>query len=816
MALQTNPQLELAYEYVCGTNQSIYLTGKAGTGKTTFLHRIKREADKRMVVVAPTGVAAINAGGMTIHSFFQLPFGLYLPGMAREAARQRRMSGKKIDLIRSLELLVIDEISMVRADVLDGIDEVLRRFKNPLHPFGGVQLLMIGDLHQLPPVVKGQEQDLLQQHYDTPYFFSSKALQKTRPVVVELTHIFRQSDDTFIKLLNKVRENKIDQEVLDTLNSRYLPNGRIRDEDAYITLTTHNRSARQLNAQKLEGLPGQGSKFTARVEGDFPEHAYPADEVLELKVGAQVMFIKNDLSGERRYYNGKIGKVTAIKEDAICVQCPGDESTIEVGLADWENTKYALDEQTKEVSEKIVGTFTQYPLRHAWAVTIHKSQGLTFERVVLDAQAAFAHGQVYVALSRCKSFEGIVLRSKITSSSVRTDMRVQRYSQAAEQNAPGEEDLEQAKIAHQQALIRELFGFKTLQGVLEKLNRLFLEHEHNLNPDAFRQFKELAVQVENELLPVSRKFQGQLQRYFADCGLPEESAELQERIQKGSGWFSKKIAGQLQPLAKDIAVVTDNKKVREALEKGLEDLRKELFVKQAGLQAVQEGFSTTAYRRTKARAELDFQSADKASPSKASKGSDLRNLPHRPLFDRLRAWRQETADDMDVPAYVVLPNRTIFHLLDVLPATFDGLKNIDGIGKSRIDKYGAELLDMIRQYREAHDIPEPEPELIPPPKPKSREVSLELFRSGKTIAEVAEERELAVTTVEGHLSHFVGQGELDIHTLMAAEAVQKIEAYLDAHPEATLSEVKAHFGEEHSYGALRMVRAYWREKGESS
>ncbi|MCB0586319.1 MAG: AAA family ATPase, partial [Phaeodactylibacter sp.] len=510
MRLQSNPELELAYEYVCYTNRNIFLTGKAGTGKTTFLHKIREEVPKRMAVVAPTGVAAINARGMTIHSFFQLPFGPYLPGNAREAARQRRFSGEKRNLIRSLDLLVIDEVSMVRADLLDGIDDVLRRFKNPSLPFGGVQLLMIGDLHQLPPVVKDEEWRLLRDYYRTPYFFGSLALQKTRPVVVELKHIFRQSDDTFIRLLNKVRNNEIGQDVLSTLNSRYDPNFRPGEQEGYITLTTHNASANEINAEKLASIPKKAHTFQAKISGDFPPHAYPADEMLELKPGAQVMFIKNDTEPEKRFYNGKIGKAIRIEEDEIRVQCPGDTEPIDVVRAEWNNVKYSINEDTKEVEEDIIGTFTQFPLRLAWAITIHKSQGLTFEKVILDAQAAFAHGQVYVALSRCKSFEGIVLVSQIGSSSIRTDTRVKDFSEEAEKNAPDKAQLEREKAAYQQSLILELFGFKPLKRALNQMHRVLLEHESRILPGPLEAFNTLAGLAEEQFFPVGEKFRRQL------------------------------------------------------------------------------------------------------------------------------------------------------------------------------------------------------------------------------------------------------------------------------------------------------------------
>ena len=466
-----NPELELAQEFVSHTDKCIFLTGKAGTGKTTFLRALKAKPPKRLAVVAPTGVAAINAGGQTIHSLFQLPFGPIVPGSKQDKRQYRRLSRKKAKLLRSLDLLIIDEISMVRADVLDGIDEVLRRYCTPYKPFGGVQLLMIGDLHQLPPVVKDEDWHLLQDYYDTPFFFSSRALQQTSPITVQLKHIYRQSDETFIHLLNKVRNNEIDEPVLRQLNSRYKTADELPDRDAYITLTTHNYTAKNINAEQLSALSGQEYRFAAEVKGDFPAHAFPAEEDLRLKVGAQVMFIKNDNSTDRRFYNGKIGKIIAIddEDEGITVECPGDGFQIKVRREEWQNRKYKLNERAKEVEEDVVGTFTQYPLRLAWAITIHKSQGLTFERVILDAQSAFAHGQVYVALSRCKTFEGIVLRSRIKLSSVRTDAKVQRFSEEAERNAPDEEQLHEAKIAFQQSMLQDLFDFRGLQKRMQRV-----------------------------------------------------------------------------------------------------------------------------------------------------------------------------------------------------------------------------------------------------------------------------------------------------------------------------------------------------------
>lgn len=817
MRLQSNPELELAYQYVCYTNRSIFLTGKAGTGKTTFLHKIREVAPKRMAVVAPTGVAAINARGMTIHSFFQLPFGPYLPGNAREAARQRRFSGEKIRLIRSLDLLVIDEVSMVRADLLDGVDDVLRRYKDPGKPFGGVQLLMIGDLHQLPPVVKDDEWYLLRGHYRTPYFFGSLALQQIRPVVVELKHIFRQSDDTFIGLLNKVRNNEINNEVLAALNSRFDPGFRAEEEDGYITLTTHNASAHEINAQKLADIPEKTSVFQAEIKGDFPTHAYPADEVLELKTGAQVMFIKNDTEPEKRYYNGKIGKVARIAKETIYVLCPGETEPIEVAPADWHNVKYTLNEDSREVAEEIVGAFTQYPLRLAWAITIHKSQGLTFERVILDAQAAFAHGQVYVALSRCKSFEGIVLVSKITPAGIKTDSTVRNFSEEAEKNAPGPEQLEQEKAAYQQSLILELFSFKALKRAFNQMNRVLLEHENKILPGALQQFKALATLAEEQVFPVAEKFGRQLRNFFARGGLPEENEELQERIRKAGAWFTEKVKGELQPAAQNIEVVTDNKAIRKAAFETLEKLQGEVFTKLACFTAAQNGFNSQDYLRIRANAELDFQSSRLKAPLPGKEPPAPRQVSHPELFARLVQWRKEAAEKQEADLYMVLPTRSLLELAENLPVNNAQLKKIHGIGKGRIRQYGPELIRLIEAYCTEKEIPADalplagvEETAKKPPKPDTRKVSFDMYQAGRTIEEIAGERNLVRSTIEGHLAHFISRGELNVADVVPPDDIMKMEEFLMARPEASLSEAKAHFGDAYSYGQIKMVMAHLR------
>lgn len=814
MSIESNTQLELAFDYVRNTHKNIFLTGKAGTGKTTFLHQIKQESPKRMVVVAPTGVAAINAGGMTIHSFFQLPFGPFLPGNTADPSRQRRFSGEKKRLIQSLDLLVIDEISMVRADVLDGIDEVLRRYKDRNKPFGGVQLLMIGDLHQLPPVVKEEEWNLLREHYETIYFFGSHALRNTDPVSIELKHIYRQSDDTFIKLLNKVRNNQIDESVLNALNSRYVADFQPSEETPYITLTAHNASAQTINAEKLAAISQPLQTFKSKVEGDFPTFAFPADETFECKKDAQVMFVKNDITREKRFYNGKIGKITGFGEGIIYVRCPDDPEEIAVVPAEWSNVKYSLNEQSKEVTEELLGTFTQYPLKLAWAITIHKSQGLTFERAIIDAQAAFAHGQVYVALSRCKSFEGIVLRSRIIHSSVRTDQVVKNYTEEADKNAPDETHLLRSKAEYQQSLLLELFDFSRLRRQFYLLNRVFLENENTLHQEAAQQLRDLEARANEQIFSFSERFKPQIRQYFTQPELPEENEELQARLQKAGVYFGEKLGKDLLPATQSLQILTDNKSIQKTAVDALDGLQKEIFIKNACFANLQAGFSATRYLRAKADGELDF-SKMKAIAAPTSSVSAPKNIPHPALFVRLKKWREETAETYNLELYEVLATRSLIEMAEVLPLNLAALKKIKGIGANKSQRFGEALIGMIQEYCDKHQVQTGQiiglkaaTEDQPSPKVDTKTQSFERFKAGKTMDEIALERGLVRTTIEGHLAHFVGLGQLDIYSLMDRADVAEIEAFFRENRAMANAEVKAHFGDKYSYGQLKMVQNY--------
>ena len=467
----SNINFQLATDFINYTNRSVFLTGKAGTGKTTFLKYIREHSNKQIAVVAPTGVAAINAGGVTIHSFFQLPFTPYVPAKIGFSTGNERVTDKhqlfekvklnkeRIGIIQKLELLIIDEISMVRCDVLDAIDQVLRHYRNQHYkPFGGLQVLLIGDMFQLPPVVPNEEWQLLSQYYASPYFFDSMVIKEGEPACIELNKIYRQDDETFIDLLNKVRNNNMDEDAFELLQKHYNPEFQPKKDEGYITLTTHNARADAINAEALTSLTTPSYFFKAIVETEFSEKMFPVDEVLELKLGSQVMFTKNDLDKSKRYFNGKIGTVIEIGNDNIVVKCKDDAASIKVEKYKWENIKYSLNPQKQQVEENVIGTFTQYPLRLAWAITIHKSQGLTFDKAIIDAGKAFAPGQVYVALSRCRTLDGVVLVSKIGSNSLHNDEHIKTFSKNYK-NARLDESLEFEKHLHQNEILQGKFFF---------------------------------------------------------------------------------------------------------------------------------------------------------------------------------------------------------------------------------------------------------------------------------------------------------------------------------------------------------------------
>ncbi len=708
---EAHSQANLALRLIRDTGISLFLTGKAGTGKTTFLKQLKASLPKRMIVVAPTGVAAINAGGVTIHSFFQLPFGPYLPGQytAQKPSYTNKFGREKINIIRSMDLLVIDEISMVRADLLDAVSDVLQRYRDRDRPFGGVQLLLIGDLQQLAPVVKDDEWLLLKDQYVSPFFFESKALQETPYQCIELTHVYRQQDDAFVSLLNNIRENRFDDETLRALNQRYLPGFRPKDDEGFITLTTHNALAQQLNRRKLDELPGRAYTFGADVKDDFPSYAYPADERLELKTGAQVMFIKNDTSGEKQYYNGKIGKVVFVDMQTIKV-VDALRHEIVVSKETWQNTKYSIDPETQEITETITGTFSQYPLKTAWAITIHKSQGLTFERAIVDAESAFSHGQVYVALSRCKSLEGLVLSSPVTRNAMIIDGRIRQYTDALDDRQVTEDFLAQAQHQYFLRLVMELFDFRLVQQRLQYASYVVFSHLQRLFPSFCDRYAAARDAFHQSVTDVGARFQQQLHRLITENSHYQHDPVIQERICKGSVYFLEQITAICGSLMTHTDVEIDNKEVRKLVSNAIRLFADELTTKQETLKACREGFSVAAYLSAKARTLIEAEPAKKKKKEKSPAQRQSKETASAPvdmnttdiqdaiLYNRLRQWRNEQAARKGLPVYTILQQKALIGLANHKPVSKGQMLHIPGIGKKVLDAYGDELLAIILEH----------------------------------------------------------------------------------------------------------------------
>ena len=704
--METNQQLELADNLLKYTGTHLFLTGKAGTGKTTFLHHIRKSSPKRMMVVAPTGVAAINAKGVTIHSFFQLSFAPFVPG-TKPANEFFRFSKDKINVMRSLDLLVIDEISMVRADLLDAIDYVLRHFRRNERPFGGVQLLMIGDLEQLAPVVKEDEWDLLSIHYETPFFFDSQALKKTEYLCVELKTVYRQKDDVFINMLNRIRENQVDQALLQELNKRFQPGSRQQNEDGYIILTTHNHQAQRINYNKLEKIKGKSYVYKAIVTGVFPEYSFPTDKQLELKKGAQVMFVKNDLSSEKRYYNGKIAVITHIDEHRIEAQGSEDPAPIVVEKAVWSNMKYTIDPDTKELLEEEEGAFEQYPLKTAWAITVHKSQGLTFDKAIIDANAAFSHGQVYVALSRCRTLEGLVLSSPVSARSIIRSGNIDAFVRHAKEKEPTRQQFQSLRKEYFAKMAIEQFSFDKIEPRLNTMRWLLNEHFKNLYPELVNQYRLATERFRSEMVTVSEQFQSQLKRLLSETEDPQTDSFFQERITKGALYFLEKNRSILRELLNKTKIETDNKEVRKRVSDVLDLFKTEVRIKQKTLEACSEGFSVPTYLNAKSKATIEDEPSKPKKKGKAYKEPSLKEPPvkvevsddilHPELYEQLRSWRYRLAKEQGVPAYVILSQKALIGITNLLPQDLSQLLKIPGVGKTTLSRYGEEIIQMVQQ-----------------------------------------------------------------------------------------------------------------------
>lgn len=719
-----NTEIELARQCVENTGSNLFLTGKAGTGKTTFLKNLRESSPKRMMVVAPTGIAAINAGGVTMHSFFQLSFGPYIPDTTYVSAQKAyRFSKEKINIIRSLDLLVIDEISMVRADLLDSVDAVLRRYRNRLKPFGGVQLLMIGDLQQLAPVVKEEEWALLSKYYNTPYFFGSRALQETDYLTIQLETVYRQTDSLFLSLLNRIRDNKIDSSLLDELNKRYIPGFRPDEEEGYIRLTTHNYQAQRINEQQLKLLPGKAFSFHSRVEGNFPESSYPADSELVLKPGAQIMFIKNDVtgdkSGKKRFFNGKIGVVVSISGEKILVRGKEDMESFFLERAEWSNVKYTLNEATGEIKEETEGSFFQFPVRLAWAITVHKSQGLTFERAIIDVNASFAHGQVYVALSRCKTLEGMVLDSPLTAASVICDETVREFTREIEHARPDKERVRKLQSEYYYKLLCEQFDYSFIDKQYSYLIRLLDEHLYKLYPMLVGTYHEGYDFLKKEIGEVADKFRVQYTAIWNETANLDDTSKLNERLKAGAAYFHEKSVWLWDNVIKKSIPDIDNKEAKKRLKETYQTLYEQLQLKVGTLAVTaNEGFTTSAYLKEKARISIAQSKKENPKVERASKREKVKkgsakvkeeptkvevpmDILHPALYNQLIRWRNSEAVRSHLPVYMLLQQKALLGVVNLLPDTEEALLTIPYLGKKTVDKYGDELLEMVRLYKKS-------------------------------------------------------------------------------------------------------------------
>lgn len=811
-SIEHNELFDLAYRFVTETNENIFLTGKAGTGKTTFLKYLKENCSKNIVVAAPTGVAAINAGGVTLHSLFQLPFNPFLPTKSQkdELLAKIRFNKQRQQLLRKMELLIIDEISMVRCDTMDAIDTILRWVrKNYDAPFGGVQVLCIGDLHQLPPVAQRHEWDILQEYYSSPFFFDCKVIKERMPLLIELDKVYRQKEDSFIALLNKVRNNQMKQEDFDDLHLRYDPGFHPPLHENYITLTSHNNQADIINNRELQKIPTPSFIYEAIIEDDFSQNIFPAESSLVLKVGAQVMFLKNDVI-QKRYFNGKIGVIKSLDEDDIVVECDG--TAIPVLPETWENTRYVVNRADGKLEQQTVGSFTQFPLRLAWAITIHKSQGLTFDKVTIDAGEAFSSGQVYVALSRCTSLAGIVLLSKIPPAAIHSNDNVIKGQQLLTSKDSLADRFTNARQSFTKLLLEDIFSFNAAASQVESLHSRIIENQNKLNNQGATWIADLKNEL-NSQKQVGLKFLKKVEDIMKEQPVAEQNELLQKRIGDAANHFQPKFAMLKQHLQTH-PLVTEHRETASVIDEQLLQLLLTLHLTDHFLQFCKQGFRVTSFLQHKLKySQPRFNITCYATRSNQA----LTDIPNPALFSDLKHWRNKVCEESGLPIYMVANQATLTEIALYLPRSKDELAKLRGFGKVKVDKYGDEILDYVANYCSAHNIESNMSAKAASPKRQHKEsmgiktdtktISYNLFKEGRSVADIAKERNLSTSTIESHLIPFVKTGEIDLEKLVTLQKQLLIRAAVITHGQSSLKLLIENLPADITYGDIKLVLA---------
>lgn len=695
-----SPFYTLAKEFVTETNRTLLITGKAGTGKTTFLRQLKELTGKQMAIVAPTGIAAINAGGTTMHSFFQLPFNAFIPSPEgkKNLLEKSRITSNRRKVLQELELLVIDEISMVRADTLDAVDTILRsiRYRHN-QAFGGVQVVFFGDLFQLSPVVTDEHKKIINDYYPSPYFFNSKVLSQNAPLHIEFDKIFRQNNADFIHILNEVRNNCLSTESLQLLMKRYQPEFLPKDNDEYVTLTTHNYKADKINADEMNKLTGKTVCYKAITEGDFGEKNYPTEKDLMLKMGAKVMIIKNDTGTPRKFYNGKIGIVKQLNNDEITILSLDDNTEIKINRMEWENVSYKSNPKTLKIEEEIIGKFVQFPLRLAWAITIHKSQGLTFKKAVIDAGDAFAAGQVYVALSRCTSLEGIILKSKINPNSLQNDNRIiefETHKAAADQL---ERILSASSSEFREQLLHKIYSFDDEIRCCNKLIQLTEKETGSFNKETLKFLNELIVKLK-VINDTGIQFKEQLSKIIRS--FPVNETFLAQRLDSSISYFTEKNKSIIQTITESPAS-TDNKENAKDYNDNIKSIFEAIVMKTHIMMLMRHPFQPAQYFEIRNKFVLPEFNVN--AYSKTNTGKNIK-VKHPILYHQLLELRNKICDPADLPIYLVASNKTLQEMADYLPTTEKEMLLIHGLGKTKVNKYGKRFLKIILDYCMEHNL----------------------------------------------------------------------------------------------------------------